>query len=210
MTSLIDFAIAGGPVIWILIALSVLSLILIFVKIFDLWLSTSGSRQRTQALNVLKSSGLRAARDVPVFPGSPANRLLLLALREDPNSTPANVLEAELERTGNYEVIRMNRFMRVLEMIAMVGPLLGLLGTVLGMIEAFQQLELEGGAANAAVLAGGIWKALLTTAAGLIVAIPAAIAASLFAARVEIATHQMEDTIKQFLATRRGAKASGS
>ena len=203
MQTLIDFAIAGGPVISILIVLSVVSLILIFVKTMDLWRVTSGARQRTQALNVLKSSGVMAARDIPVFPGSPANRLLLLALRGDPVTSNPDVLEAELERTGNHEVIRMNRFLRVLEVIAMVGPLLGLLGTVLGMIEAFQQLELEGGAANAAVLAGGIWKALLTTAAGLIVAIPAAIAANLFAARVEIATHQMEDTIKQFLASRR-------
>jgi biopolymer transport protein ExbB len=91
----------------------------------------------------------------------------------------------------------MNRHLRVLEVIAIVSPLLGLLGTVLGMIQSFQELELAQGSANAAVLAGGIWEALLTTAAGLIVAIPAAVAAQLLGARVESAGHLIENTVGQ-------------
>ena len=80
----------------------------------------------------------------------------------------------------------------------MISPLLGLLGTVLGMIQSFQELELAQGSANASVLAGGIWQALLTTAAGLIVAIPAAIGASLLATRVDAAAHDIESTIGRF------------
>jgi biopolymer transport protein ExbB len=79
----------------------------------------------------------------------------------------------------------------------MVSPLLGLLGTVLGMIQSFQELEIAQGWANASVLAGGIWQALLTTAAGLIVAIPAAIAAQLLAARIESAGQLIESTVGQ-------------
>jgi len=66
---------------------------------------------------------------------------------------------------------------------------------VLGMIQSFQELELAQGAANASVLAGGIWQALLTTAAGLIVAIPAAAAASLFTARIEAAAQEIESAV---------------
>ena len=88
------------------------------------------------------------------------------------------VLEADLARRGNEEVAIMSTGIRFLELIAMIAPLLGLLGTVLGMIQSFQQLAAAEGAANASVLAGGIWQALLTTAAGLLVAIPAAVGAS--------------------------------
>ena len=63
-----------------------------------------------------------------------------------------------------------------LEIIAQVSPLLGLLGTVIGMISSFNQLEIGGSLVDPAVLAGGIWTALLTTAVGLIVAIPSLIA----------------------------------
>ncbi|WP_338092796.1 MotA/TolQ/ExbB proton channel family protein [Leisingera aquaemixtae] len=93
----------------------------------------------------------------------------------------------------------MNSLIRLLELIAMVAPLLGLLGTVLGMIQSFQELELAQGAANASVLAGGIWQALLTTAAGLMVAIPAAVAAGLFAARIDAAAQAIESAAGRLL-----------
>ena len=66
----------------------------------------------------------------------------------------------------------MQKFMPSLEIIAQVGPLIGLLGTVIGMIDSFNELELGGSLVDPAILAGGIWTALLTTAMGLIVAIP--------------------------------------
>ncbi len=203
MDAIADFAIAGGPVIWLLGVLSFCSLILIALKFFDLWLVTSGRNQRDDALSKLNASGTSALSNISISDVSPANRLLIHALGVTETDLPERQIESELERRGNQEVSKMNRFLRVLEVVAMVGPLLGLLGTVLGMIESFQQLELEGGSANAAVLAGGIWKALLTTAAGLIVAIPAAVAAHLFGAKVEIATLQMEDTVSRYMEVRR-------
>ena len=69
----------------------------------------------------------------------------------------------------------MQRFMPTLEVIAQVSPLIGLLGTVIGMIDSFNELELGGSLVDPSILAGGIWTALLTTAMGLIVAIPALI-----------------------------------
>jgi len=131
---------------------------------------------------------------------SPADRVATYGMTQLKQRVNSQKVEAEMERRGNAEVNQMSRFLRVLEVIAMVSPLLGLLGTVLGMIQSFQELELAQGAANASVLAGGIWQALLTTAAGLIVAIPAAIGANLLAARVELATHNIEDAAGQVLA----------
>ena len=93
----------------------------------------------------------------------------------------------------------MNTWIRVLELIAMISPLLGLLGTVTGMIQSFQELELAQGAANASVLAGGIWQALLTTAAGLLVAIPAAVGASLLSGRAEAGAQAIENAVGQLM-----------
>jgi biopolymer transport protein ExbB len=67
------------------------------------------------------------------------------------------------------------------------------------MIQSFQELEMAQGAANASVLAGGIWQALLTTAAGLLVAIPAAVAAGLFAARIDSAAQMTESAVGRLL-----------
>ena len=73
------------------------------------------------------------------------------------------------------ETQKMQRFMPTLEIIAQVSPLIGFLGTVIGMIDSFNELELGGSLVDPSILAGGIWTALLTTAMGLIVAIPALI-----------------------------------
>jgi biopolymer transport protein ExbB len=89
----------------------------------------------------------------------------------------------------------MSKYIRIIELIAMISPLLGLLGTVLGMIQSFQELEMAQGSANASVLAGGIWQALLTTAAGLVVAIPAAVGATLLSEKVERSSQLMEGEI---------------
>ena len=104
-------------------------------------------------------------------------------------------LDSELTWRGNAEVLKMSKYIRIIELIAMISPLLGLLGTVLGMIQSFQELEMAQGSANASVLAGGIWQALLTTAAGLVVAIPAAVGATLLSEKVERSSQLMEGEI---------------
>ena len=85
-------------------------------------------------------------------------------------------LEKVLAQAASREVRSLERFLPSLALIANVTPLLGLMGTVTGMIKAFQAIQNLGGKVNASVLAGGIWEAMLTTAEGLAVAIPALIA----------------------------------
>ena len=83
------------------------------------------------------------------------------------NDEILNLIEKEIEKS--------QKLMPTLEIIAQVSPLIGLLGTVIGMIDSFNELELGGSLVDPSILAGGIWTALLTTAMGLIVAIPALI-----------------------------------
>jgi biopolymer transport protein ExbB len=95
--------------------------------------------------------------------------------------------------------------LRPLELIATVAPLLGLLGTVLGMIAAFQQLQAAGTRADPSALAGGIWEALLTTAAGMAVAIPASAALTWFESVNERLRHDLEDIATRVFARPRPA-----
>jgi biopolymer transport protein ExbB len=130
----------------------------------------------------------------------PADRLLAEAMRGVEAGRSRAAIETDLEWRGNAEMAVLQKHLRLLDLIGMISPLLGLLGTVMGMIQAFQNLAAAEGAANASILAGGIWEALLTTAAGLIVAIPASLAAGLMADRADRAAAAAEATIGQFFA----------
>jgi biopolymer transport protein ExbB len=189
----------GGPIILLLAVLSALSLTVIVVKVIQLRSVRSGKAKRANAFDLWRSGNVSAAMAAMEGGTSPADRVTTFAMDAMSQGYSGPELEAELTRRGNEEVADMGSWLRLLELIAMISPLLGLLGTVLGMIQSFQELELAQGAANAAVLAGGIWQALLTTAAGLIVAIPAAVGAGLLSARVDRAALSIEGAVGQLL-----------
>ena len=189
----------GGPVIAILALMSLLSLTLIGVKLTQLWAVRSGEEDRNRALRLWQKGDRDGAMATISKGAAPADRVMGYAMHALSEGLAGPRLESELMRRGNNEITQLNSLIRLLELIAMVSPLLGLLGTVLGMIQSFKELELAQGAANASVLAGGIWQALLTTAAGLLVAIPAAIAAGLFAARIDGAAQLIENAVGRLL-----------
>ncbi len=198
LEGLFDSLGTGGPIIIILLCISLLSVVLIIAKTLQLLPVRGGAKLRDAAFAKWREGERDAARSLLAGGRSPADRVTTFAMDGTLRGLPRAPLEAEVERQGNAEVEAMSRHIRLLELVAMISPLLGLLGTVLGMIQSFQELELAQGAANASVLAGGIWQALLTTAAGLIVAIPAAIAASLLSARIDAAAHLIEGAVGRF------------
>jgi len=100
---------------------------------------------------------------------------------------------------GSREAVRLERNMGALATISGGAPLLGFLGTVLGMIQAFQRIETLGGNVDATVLAGGIWQALLTTAAGLCVAAPTFFAHNYIVSRVNLEVQAMEDRSRELM-----------
>lgn len=101
------------------------------------------------------------------------------------------IMKESIEDTGRHVVHELDRFIGTLGMIASLSPLMGLLGTVLGMIRTFNAITTEG-IGNPAALAGGIAEALITTAAGLTVAIPAMIGYRFLRGKVERLVVQME------------------
>jgi biopolymer transport protein ExbB len=200
VSALLDVMLAGGPIVMILALLSLVSLTVIAAKLLQLSGALSGESDRERALH-LWSEGDRTAALAAMEQGRTAvDRLLRQAMTGLRSGLPRTVLDDDLEWRGNAEIAVLNRNIRFLELTAMVSPLMGLLGTVLGMIQAFRELALAEGAANASLLAAGIWQALLTTAVGLVVAIPAAIAATLLAARVETVAQRIEATVGRLFA----------
>lgn len=198
MSAVLATAGTGAVIIGILALLSLLSIALMIVKALQLAGARSGGARRDEALVRWSNADRDGALALLTDGKAPADRVARFALQSTIKQMARKPLEAELMRRGNAEVEAMGRHIRLLELVAMIAPLLGLLGTVLGMITSFQELEMAQGAANASVLAGGIWQALLTTAAGLVVAIPAAVGATLLSTRVDAAAHEIESAVGQF------------
>ncbi len=195
---------AGGPIVVILGVVSVYSIALVVLKLIQFWGVLSGGGDRDAALKAWRGGAVEEAKGLVDGGRSPVDKVMATAMEGLGARWEATTLREEVERFANEQLEILGRHLRTLEILAVVSPLMGLLGTVLGMIEAFQQLSLAGGSANAAVLAAGIWQALLTTAMGLIVAIPAAIAANMLGARLDRVGHVMEDTVTRLYIADRG------
>jgi len=177
----------GGPVVAILMALSVFSLTLVIVKLIQFHRERVGSHGRArEALNAWskqeRSRAIGLAESHPSAVSESVATAMRLAARPD---IPPSVVEQEVARTAQLRLHGLQRGFRALDAIAQVAPLLGLFGTVLGMIEAFRQLQAAGNAVDPSLLAGGIWVALLTTAMGLAVAMPTQLVLTWFETRVE-------------------------
>lgn len=180
----------SGPILLLLAMLSLASVSVLATRILALWGVGKGRAERDEMFEKL------ARGEVATVPEKgPADRVLNRAAALLEKGASVEVLTSELEQHGNAESHALYRGVRFLELVGMIAPLLGLLGTVLGMIQSFRSLELAEGAANASILAGGIWQALLTTAAGLVVAIPALVGAALLTARAEVGATEIERTM---------------
>ena len=192
----IRFVRLGGPAIWAISALSVVALALILWKVWRLILlgAWSGGRRTRTAVDLWSEGQEAPALELLEGRRSCRARLIRAAMtaRRDPTLDDAGA-QAETERVARNLLAQARGGLRPLELIATIAPLLGLLGTVLGMIAAFQALQQAGARADPATLAGGIWEALLTTAAGMAVAIPASMALSWFESVVDRLRLEMED-----------------
>lgn len=190
----------GGPAIWAIAALSVLTVALILWKVWRLmWFGAwSGGRHTKAALRQWKAGDRAGAIAGLSKRRSLRAKLVLAAMRaaQNPQLNDAEARE-ETGREARNLLAKARGGLRGLELAATIGPLIGLLGTVTGMISAFQALQEAGARADPSTLAGGIWEALLTTAAGMAVAIPAQIALTWFESIVDGLRHDMEDSATQ-------------
>ena len=193
-----DLLISGGVVLVAIFALSVYAVYLFFVRLFKL----SRERLDVEELMVRVNAAVRE-RDLDLAleaceqHGGPVARVLQSALLRLPYGRQA--VEAAFAEASLLEEQSLTRGLRPLATIAQVAPLLGLLGTVTGMIIAFGEISASG-TGNPGLLAGGIGQALVTTAAGLIVAIPVLIGQNYLASRVDAILTEIDRRREELMA----------
>jgi biopolymer transport protein ExbB len=198
---MIELLLKGGPILMLIAALSVVSLAVILWKTSQLLrLGALRSGQTTDAAISRWCAGENVSAVLAARSGMRAEFARdAIRLRESPDWDESSRKE-EIARIARARLQEISAGLRALELVVTIAPLLGLLGTVLGMIDAFQALQLEGGSADPATLAGGIWAALLTTAAGMAVAIPVAMCLTWFDTIHDKMRHSFEDIATRIFA----------
>lgn len=186
---------AGGPIITILILLGLLTVAVTLVKLVQfIRLGVGFSGFVADIVDQLKAGRDKEALRALEEKHNPVAQVMAATVRGKMNPRMSDELvREEVTRVAQAQLDGLERGLALLSLVATIAPLLGLLGTVLGMIEAFQQMETVGDRVEPAVLAGGIWEALLTTAAGLSVAIPAAVFFTWFQRSVDVEGQRMEN-----------------
>lgn len=192
----------GGPSIWAIAALSVITLALILWKIWRLALIGAWSRGKAAGAVAAVERGDRAAALAIVQNRIGVRSKVVTAALNAAAALPEDRAREETARVAKLHLASAATGLGALELIATIAPLLGLLGTVLGMIAAFQALQAAGSKADPALLAGGIWEALLTTAAGMAVAIPASAALTWFEAVISRIRRDIEDSATRIFVAR--------
>lgn len=201
VANLIETAGNGGPVLIVLALLSVAAMTIVLVKLWQFARLRIGAYQPVDRALALWY-GHRPEEAIAALAGQrqPTARLVHRTMTElQAASTDEALLREELTRCGLDLLEQLRGGLRALEVIATLSPLLGLLGTVLGMIEAFRELEQAGSQVDPSILSGGIWQALLTTAAGLAVAIPVVMLHAWLERRVDAQGHRMDDAVTRVL-----------
>ena len=193
-----DLLISGGIVLLAIVLLSIYAVYLFLVRFAKL------SRERldgdvlmTRVNAAVRDRDLELALDACEQHGGPIARTLHAALLRLPYGRQA--VEAAFQDAALQEEQRLTRGLRPLATIAQVAPLMGLLGTVTGMIIAFGEIS-AAGTGNPALLAGGIGQALVTTAAGLIVAIPTLVGQSFLSSRVDMILLEIDRRREELMA----------
>ncbi len=174
----------GGVLVPPILFCSVLALAIFLerlIRFSRLKLGGDGLLQKVTAL--LSRGRSRQAHALVQEDPTPLGRILAQAM--EVRDQDRETLETVLVHATDEEVRGLSRYLQALATIGNITPLLGLLGTVLGMIKAFMVIQQMGGKVNAAVLAGGIWEAMLTTALGLAVALPTMVGHSYLTGRVD-------------------------
>jgi biopolymer transport protein ExbB len=192
----------GGWVMVPIVALSIYALAIIFFKIYQF--SRGGVfnlRFMDSAMGHIKQGELSQAGQVLAKEKGPVARIMRVSIECLMNRDMSmKSRESEIARVGSSELRYLESYLRGLEMTYTIAPLMGLMGTVIGMINAFTRLSESGSRVDPSMLAGGIWEALINTAGGLAVAVPALAAYYIFDSIIERVRATMRDVTVQVLA----------
>jgi len=196
-----QFIIKGGPIMGLIILCSIMAFAVFLERLWYLRNAKIDTRKFMQAIsNKVKNNKVMEALDMCNATKGPIARILKSGIMK--YDRERHEIKEAIEDTGVHEVPLLERNLGVLATIAHITPLLGLLGTVVGMLKAFQVIEEKAMSmvpVNPGDLAGGIWEALITTVAGLSVAIPTYVAYNYMVSRVDNFVLDMEKSASELV-----------
>lgn len=196
--SVIDLIIDGG---WPMIPLAALFVWAIYIYFERNFFVKRASRLNPTFMEDLKSkisdADINGAKTLCQDEDSPVSRMMEKGISR--LGKPLKDIEASIENTGKLEVFKMEKSMSMLATIAGAAPMIGFLGTVLGMITTFHEMHQSGGDIQLGQMAGGIMQSLVTTVAGLIVGIIAYVGYNTLVSRIDKVVHNMEASTLEFL-----------
>lgn len=200
--SLFDLLFSGGMagtiIILILFVLMFIAVYIYFERLFAIKAAAKTDKNfMLQIRDNMASGNIEGAKIRCAQENSPVARLTAKGISRIGN--PLEDINTTIENAGRLEVYKLEKNTSVLATIAGAGPMLGFLGTVIGMVIAFHQLATSGGQAEMGLLAEGIYTAMTTTVVGLIVGIVAYIAYNHLVVKTDKIVHQMEATAVDFL-----------
>ena len=196
-----DFILKGGPMMIPLAICSLVALAVIVERIMSL--------RRNRVIPPGFMDGLKAemkngtedharAIDFCRRNGSPIANILAAGIRK--LAKPVEVVEKHIQDAGEREMVRLRKYLRLLSVVAAIAPLMGLLGTIFGMIRAFQTVAIAPEAmGKTALMAKGIYEAMITTAAGLILAIPVLVCYHWISAKIDRLVFDMDQLTVEFI-----------
>ena len=198
---------AGG---WLMIPIILCSVISAAICVERFWTlrrqQIAPRNLLAQVWNWIKNNELDAKRMRDLKNGSPLGQILAAGITN--HRRGRDIMKESIEEVASHVVHELERYLNTLGTVAAITPLLGLLGTVIGMIRVFTSIKLEG-TGNAAVLAGGISEALITTAAGLTVAIPSLFFYRFFQRRIDELVVSMEQEALKLIEVMHSDRSDG-
>lgn len=196
--SVLDLAIQGG---FMMVPIFVLSVIAIYLFFERLMIINKANQSPEQFMNRVKDSVLRGdingAKLLCAQHDSPVSRMIQKGLSRI--GSPLKNIEASIENVGKLEIFKLEKNLSGIATIAGAAPMMGFLGTVIGMVQAFIAIAQEEGSVSPKLLSSGIYTAMITTVAGLIVGIIAYLAYNYLVTRVQKVIHKMEYTSIEFI-----------
>ncbi len=197
---LVDYFHKGGGMMWLLLIVAILSIVVILERLFTLWkLRINPRKFVSNLIDIINEEGVEEALAYCSTNPSVVAKICEAALEKA--GEDKEIMEENVARRASLELAFLDRGMLWLASFATIAPLLGFLGTVTGMIRAFQAVA-AAGEVEPTLVAAGISEALITTATGLLIAAPVALAHTFFSSRINSFSREMEEaanTLIEFL-----------
>ena len=196
--NVIDLFLSGGWIMWLLLGMSFVAVYIFFERYMALRNALKEDKTfMSKIKDYIHEGELQSANNLCKETNTPYARLVQKGISRI--GRPMNDVLVAIENVGNLEVARLEKGFSWLATTAAGAPMIGFLGTVIGMVEAFFALASAGGSANVSILANGIYEALVTTVAGLIVGIIAMFAYNYLVSRVNRVMNQLEAKTMEFM-----------